>query len=77
MLGAENDIIIFATTRSNQFNNLGFIIQPKMLNVATSRQLMKLVIVGDAKETFSKRSDTSRKIYNFIESKGSMIIIAG
>ena len=76
MLEAENDIIIFATTRSNQSRDLGFIIQPELLNVATSRQLMKLVIVGDAKDTFSEGSDTSKKIYDFIESKGSMTIIA-
>ena len=65
MLGAENDIVIFATTRSNQSKDLGFIIQPELLNIATSRQLMKLVIVGDAKETFSEGSDTSKKIYDF------------
>jgi superfamily I DNA and/or RNA helicase len=76
MLGAENDIVIFATTRSNPSRDLGFIIQPELLNVATSRQLMKLVIVGDAKETFSEGSDTSKKIYDFIESKDSMIILA-
>jgi superfamily I DNA and/or RNA helicase len=75
MLGAENDIVIFATTRSNPSRDLGFIIQPELLNVATSRQLLKLVIVGDAKETFSEGSDTSKKIYDFIESKGSMTII--
>ena len=76
MRGAENDIIIFATTRSNPSRDLGFIIQPELLNVATSRQLMKLIIVGDAKDTFSEGSDTSKKIYDFIESKGSMTIIA-
>ena len=74
MLGAENDIVIFATTRSNQSNNLGFIIQPELLNIATSRQRLKLVIIGDAKETFAEGSDTSKKIYDFIESKGSIIM---
>ena len=54
--------------------DLGFI---KLPNVATSRQLLKLVIVGNEKETFSEGSDTSKKIYDFIESKGSMTIIAG
>ena len=48
--------------------------QREMLNVATSRQLMKLVIVGDAKETFSEGSDTSKKIYDFITEKGSIIL---
>ena len=48
MLGAENDIVILATTRSNSSRDLGFMNQPELLNVATSRQLMKLIIVGDA-----------------------------
>lgn len=48
MLGGENDIIIFATTRSNHSKELGFMIQPELLNVATSRQHMKLIIVGDS-----------------------------
>ena len=75
MLGAENDIIIFATRPSNTSRDLGFVNQPELLNVATSRQLMKLVIVGDTKETFSEGSDTSRKIYDFIKSRGIMTII--
>jgi len=48
MLGGENDIIIFATTRSNHSKELGFMIQPELLNVATSRQHMELIIVGDS-----------------------------
>ena len=74
MPGAENDIIIFATTRSSQSRELGFVIEPELLNVATSRQLLKLVIVGDTKDTLAKGSDTSKKIYDFIESKGSIIL---
>jgi superfamily I DNA and/or RNA helicase len=74
MLGAENDIIIFATRPSNTSRDLGFVNQPELLNVATSRQLMKLVIVGDAKDIFAEGSDTSRKIYDFIAEKGSMVL---
>ena len=37
MLGAENDIVILATTRSNSTRDLGFMNQPELLNVATSR----------------------------------------
>jgi superfamily I DNA and/or RNA helicase len=53
MLGAENDIVILASTRSNSSRDLGFMNQPELLNVATSRQLMKLIIIGDAAETFA------------------------
>jgi superfamily I DNA and/or RNA helicase len=73
MLGGENDIIIFATTRSNSTKDLGFLMEPEILNVATSRQLRKLIIVGDAGETFSEGSRTSGKIFDFIAAQGSSI----
>jgi len=41
-----------------------------MLNVATSRQLMKLIIVGDDGETFSEGSNALRKIYDFVVPNG-------
>jgi superfamily I DNA and/or RNA helicase len=52
MLGTENDTIMLASTRSNFSRELGFMTQPELLNVATSRQLMKLIIVDDSGETF-------------------------
>jgi hypothetical protein len=73
MLGAENDIVILATTRSNSSRELGFITQPELLNVATSRQLMKLIIVGDAGETFAGGCRTSERIYDFVASHGRCI----
>ena len=75
MLGAENDIIILATTRSNSSRDLGFMTQPELLNVATSRQLMKLIIVGDAAETFAGGCRTSGRIYDFVASHGSLLAI--
>ena len=74
MLGGENDIIILATTRSNTSRNLGFMDQAELLNVATSRQLMKLIIVGDDGETFAEGSATSKKVYNFITTKGCTLM---
>ena len=73
MLGAENDIVILATTRSNSSRDLGFMNQPELLNVATSRQLMKLIIVGDAAETFACGCRTSGRIYDFVASHGRCI----
>ena len=73
MLGAENDIIILATTRSNASRELGFMNEPELLNVATSRHLTKLIIVGDNRNTFSEGSVTSKRIYDFIASTGSCI----
>jgi AAA domain-containing protein len=73
MLGAENDVVILATTRSNTFRDLGFMNQPELLNVATSRHLMKLIIVGDASDTFASGCKTSGRIYDFIASCGICI----
>jgi len=68
MLGA--DVVILATTRSNSSRDLGFMNQPELLNVATSRQLIKLIIVGDASETFAEGCKTSGRIYDFVTSHG-------
>ena len=69
MLGAENEIVILATTRSNSSRDLGFMTQPELLNVATSRQLMKLIIAGDSvKHLLMARS--SGRIYDFVSSHG-------
>jgi AAA domain len=73
MLGAENDVLILATTRSNPSRDLGFMNQPELLNVATSRQLMKLIIVGDTTETFAGGCKTSERIYDFVASHGRSI----
>jgi superfamily I DNA and/or RNA helicase len=77
-LGAENDIAIFATTRSNIDRKLGILaVGPELLNVATSRQRMKLIVVGDSNLTFSEGSRTTRRIYDFIESHGIIVNLAG
>jgi superfamily I DNA and/or RNA helicase len=76
MLGSENDITILATTCSNSSRELGFVMQPELLNVAISRQLMKLIVVGDGGETFSEGCVTSRKIQGFIASHGSFLTIS-
>lgn len=73
MLGAENDIVILATTRSNTSR---FMNQPELLDVATSRQLMKLIIVGDASGTFACGCKTSGRIYDFIASHGRYIMMS-
>ncbi len=75
MLGAENDIVILATTRSNSSRDLGFMNQPELLNVATSRQLMKLIIVSDSSETFAGGCRTSGRIHDFVASHGHCIAI--
>jgi hypothetical protein len=62
--------------RSNSSRDLGFMNQPELLNVATSRQLMKLIIVGDGAETFEGGCRTSGRIYDFVASHGHSIIMS-
>jgi AAA domain len=75
MLGAENDVLILATTRSNLSRDLGFMNQSELLKIATSRKLMKLIVVGDASETFTEGCKTSGRIYDFVTSRGHSITI--
>jgi DNA polymerase III delta prime subunit len=75
MLGGENEVVIFATTRSNASRELGFVRQSEFLNVATSRQRRKLIIVGDASDTFAEGSNVSHRMYDFIASHGNLLML--
>jgi metallophosphoesterase superfamily enzyme len=44
--------------------------QRELMNVATSREKTKLVIIGDSKETFSEGTWLTKKMFKFIEQYG-------
>jgi hypothetical protein len=81
-LGLEADVVIFQTVRSNRKGFLGISGVKELLNVATSRCKMKLIIIGDW-STFADGigfiegvglfSSRSRKMADFIESHGSIV----
>jgi hypothetical protein len=48
--------------------------QPELLNVAASRHLMKLIVVGDDGETFAEGSIFSKRIHDFISSYGATLV---
>ncbi|KAJ6450385.1 AAA domain-containing protein [Mycena sanguinolenta] len=45
--GRESDIIIFSTVRSNVEHDIGFVDDPRRLNVMWTRARLALIIIGD------------------------------
>jgi superfamily I DNA and/or RNA helicase len=66
--GREADVAIVSLTRSNTRKSMGFLNDPRRLNVAISRGRFGLVIVGDAQFCRSLDADTpARRILDYIE----------
>ena len=55
--GKENRIIILSVSRSEQRQSSGFLRLPNRINVALSRAMDRLVIVGDKRMWQGKNSD--------------------
>lgn len=53
--GREQDVVILSLVRSNLDGNVGFLAEPRRLNVAMTRPRRQLVVVGDS-ETVAKGS---------------------
>ncbi len=49
MQGREKDIIIISCVRSNEHQGIGFLADPRRLNVALTRARYAIIIVGNAK----------------------------
>jgi regulator of nonsense transcripts 1 len=71
--GAERDYIIISCVRSNDEQNIGFLTDPRRLNVSITRARMGLIIVGNANAL------SCRKMWkDYLESlNGKGLIVAG
>ena len=77
--GKENRIIIFSLTRNNAEGIVGFTEDKNRLNVALSRAMDRLIIVG-AKPFWSEKSGLINKILNYIieaDDSSAQVIDAG
>ena len=48
MQGSQRHVVIFSTTRSNPYGNVGFVENPRRLNVSVTRPRYLTVIIGDS-----------------------------
>lgn len=68
--GGEKEIIIISTVRSNEKGKIGFLKDLRRLNVAITRAMKKLIIIGNA-ETLS-HNETYKRLIDNCRSEGDI-----
>ncbi len=69
--GQEKEVIILATTRSNEKLSIGFLDEPKRFNVSVTRARRLLIVVGNF-ETL-KNNNHYCKLYSLAAEKGGLL----
>jgi regulator of nonsense transcripts 1 len=69
--GREKDFILFSCVRSNEASGIGFLNDPRRLNVAITRAKYGLIILGNAK-VLSKH-DLWNNLLNEYKNKGCLV----
>ncbi|WP_180559256.1 AAA domain-containing protein [Arsenophonus endosymbiont of Apis mellifera] len=68
--GKENRIVIVSLVRSNAEHSPGFLKLPNRINVAMSRAMDRLIIIGDLRMWFGKNSELPLgKVVSYIQSR--------
>jgi len=70
--GGERDYIIFSSVRSNRDNTIGFLGDPKRLNVTVTRARYGLIMVGNA-SLLSSSSILWHKFITFLQKKNVVV----
>lgn len=70
--GAERDIILASTVRSSKHGNVGFMSNPRRINVLLTRARRGLIVFGD-RSTLEKEEVTWRDWVRWVEQQGSIV----
>ncbi|KAH3679038.1 hypothetical protein WICMUC_001233 [Wickerhamomyces mucosus] len=70
--GREKEIIIFSCVRSNSHNNIGFVKDPRRLNVALTRAKNSLILVGN-KKCLKNGNELWERLISHIEKGGDVV----
>ncbi|TGL37698.1 AAA domain-containing protein [Leptospira perdikensis] len=68
--GRESEIVILSLVRSNLEGEIGFLLNPKRLNVALTRAKSHLILIGDSGTLCQNKE--FQDLYSYIESNGEI-----
>ncbi|MCW7464134.1 RNA helicase [Leptospira levettii] len=68
--GRESEIVILSLVRSNPDGEIGFLMNPKRLNVALTRAKFHLILIGDSATLCGHKE--FQDLYNYIETHGEI-----
>lgn len=68
--GRESEIVILSLVRSNSDGEIGFLMNPKRLNVALTRAKSHLILIGDSATLCGHKE--FQNLYHYIESNGEI-----
>nr|WP_244310301.1 AAA domain-containing protein [Leptospira noumeaensis] len=68
--GRESEIVILSLVRSNDDGEIGFLLNPKRLNVALTRAKSHLILIGDSGTLCQNKE--FQNLYSYIESVGEI-----